>query len=108
MNKFKIDIILFMLLITPVIINAQVLHGYTIKDVIVNTDKGMSFRTDETMVQPTGVTCATISWYNIDSSSKYETEMYSFILSAQAQQKKVTFYLNGCTAAGYPRVGYIY
>ncbi len=79
----------------------------TIKDILVKSTTGIHFRTVEEMTYPDGVTCTSTSWYKIDINSSYQKEIYSLLLTAKAQGKTVTFYLDGCTG-GYPNVSYVY
>ncbi len=81
--------------------------GVSIKDIIVNSTTGIHFRTTEAMVNTSGETCTSTSWYKIEPGSTYEKELYSFLLFAQAQGKTITIHFEGCTG-GYPKIGYIY
>ena len=103
-TKLKYSI-MALLLLPQVADAAVVLSAQHIKDVIVNLDSGIHFRTTEAMVNPDD--CASGSWYKLDSESKYEKEAFSLLLSAQARDKTITVYLNGCTGS-YPKVSYVY
>ncbi len=59
------------------------------------------------MVDPSDEPCTSKSWYKLESDSNYEKEIYSFLLSAQAQAKTITIHLEGCTG-GYPKVRWVY
>ena len=76
-----------------------------IRNVIVNLENGAHFRTVESMVNPDE--CKSDTWYKFDSSSPYGKEAYSLLLSAQAQNKQISFYLSGCTG-DYPKISYVY
>lgn len=77
-----------------------------IKDVIVNLDHGVFFRTNEAMVNPDG--CKFTSWYAIDPSSPQQQAALSLLLAYEAQAKPITFHVGGCTASGYPRISYVF
>ena len=79
----------------------------TIKDILVKSTTGIHFRTVGAMTHPNGEECTSTSWYKIDINSDYQKEIYSLLLTAKAQSKTVTFYLDGCTG-GYPKILYVY
>jgi len=83
----------------------QELKGKTIKTVIVNLDTGIHFKINQSHANDQG--CGSNSWFKLPSGSTYEKEAYSMLLAFQAQNKPITFYLNGCTG-GFPSVSYIY
>ncbi len=103
---FRLVPMVFVLLVSSVV-NADGPSGVSIKDIIVNSTSGIHFRTTEAMVNPSSETCTSTSWYKIEPDSAYEKELYSFLLSAQAQGKTITIHLEGCTG-GYPKIGYVY
>lgn len=62
-----------------------------IKDLIVNVDTGIHFRTQETMINPD--VCSLGSWYKIESGGAYEKEAYAMLLAKKAQDQAMDFCL---------------
>lgn len=77
-----------------------------IKDVLVNTSKGVHFRVDGNMAN--NENCSSNEWFGVETDSKYDNSVLSILLAKRAQQQTVTFGLKGCTKGGYPKISYIY
>lgn len=84
---------------------ANNMSNKTIKEIIVNLSTGIHFQINETMTNPDN--CTLSSWYKIETDSKYEKEALSMLLAYEAQNKPITFSLDGCTGS-YPKVVYIH
>lgn len=81
------------------------LQDKTIKEIIVNLESGIHFQINGSMPNPDG--CNSDSWYKVDPNSNYEQAALSFLLAYEAQNKSITFKLEGCSGS-YPKVKYIY
>ena len=68
-------------------------------------NSGIHFRINESMEY--NEDCGGAGWFKVESGATYEKEALSLLLAYEAQAKKITIRLAGCTG-GYPKLSYIY
>ena len=103
-NKLRLLTLLFCF-VSVCSYGAETKENVTIKDVIVNMEKGVHFRINEAMDY--NETCDSTNWFKVENNSQYEKEALTMLLAYEAQNKPVTIRLSGCSG-GYPKLYYIY